>query len=269
MCISKAEHPIRTLDDWFLYAPPKSPGQWQPTFSAMELARAWLAAPCPELPPEVAMVLATSDAFGPVLAWTAEPEVRERFDNRAGEPRNTDLVVRATDRPARARTEERFVISVEGKADESFAQDLKAAARDAGTRRAANPRSRGTERINDLCLALFGMTLEQDPKLGTLRHQLLYATAAALAAARRCDASRAVLLIHEFRSARTKGSKLAANAQALDAFVARLTKGATTTVEAGRLYAVERIPGSPLFVPDGESFTLPRLFVGKAIRTLE
>jgi hypothetical protein len=268
MCISKNGNAIRTLDDWFRYAPPKRPGQWKPTFSAMELARAWLEAPCPEFPPEVTALLSTSDAFGPVTTSSGEPEVRERFDKRAGEPRNTDLVVSATDTPRSLGREDRFVISVEGKADESFAQDLHSAVRDAATRRAANPRSRGTERINDLCLALFGVTPDNDPSLGALRHQLLYSTAAALAAAKRSGASRAVLLMHEFRSARTIASKLSANALALHAFVNRLTKGATPTVEDGRLYEVGRIPGAPLFEPDDDTVTLPRLFVGKAIRTL-
>jgi hypothetical protein len=64
-------------------------------------------------------------------------------------------------------------------------------------------------------------------------------------------------------------SKLAANAAALNRFMDWLTSGATSTVEAGRLYPVARIPGTPLFAVDGETTMLPRVFVAKASRYLE
>jgi hypothetical protein len=268
MCISKDGHPIRTLDEWREHASPKSAGQWKAYRSAMELGRAWIAAPWPEFPPEVADIFKNSEEFGSLIGWMGEPEALVHFDQRTG-PRNTDLVVRATDIVGPPRQEDRFVISVEGKADEPFAQELDAAAKDAASRREDNPRSRGTERLTDLCMALFGKTIAQEPTLGTLGHQLVYAAVAALTSAKNAAASRAVLLVHEFRSAHTDSAKLAANADALDAFVRRLTGGESTKVEAGRLYEIPRIHGAPLFATDGETVTLLRLFLAKVVRTLE
>lgn len=254
MQISKAGRPIRTLEEWHAHAPPKTAVQWKPFRSAMEVARAWLAS-IPGLPPEVEAVLRTHSAFGPIIGWTAEPEARVRFDAYAGEPRNSDLVVHATD------TFGPLVLAVEAKADESFGETVAQAYRAAAERRRTNPRSRGTERLDDLCRALFGATTAEDPSIGTLRYQLLTATAGAGAAARAAGATRSVLLIHEFRSVKTNARKHATNEQALDAFIARLTRGATTHLESGKLLPLP-VLGAPLFD------AAPALFIAKVSRTL-
>lgn len=54
-----------------------------------EVARAWLEVGSPQLPPEISAALLNQPAFGTVTAWSGEPEVRLRFDDRRGEPRNT------------------------------------------------------------------------------------------------------------------------------------------------------------------------------------
>ena len=254
MQISKAGRPILSLDDWREHAPPKRPGQWKAYRSAMEVARAWLES-IPRLPPEVTAALGTHDSFAAVSTWTAEPEVRVRFDAHAGEPRNSDLIVHASDRFGQ------FVIAVEAKADESFGETVAQADGAAAKRKEKNPRSRGKERLDGLCQALFGSTFSDDPSLGTFRYQLLTATAGALAAAQAARATRAVLLVHEFRSAKTSAAKHAANAEALDAFVSRLTKGVTPRIEPGRLYALPT-PGAPLFA------AAPPLYVAKVTRTI-
>lgn len=222
----------------------------------MEVARAWLDVTSPSFPPEVTAALATENAFGQVTSWIAEPEARVRFDQLAGEPRNSDLVVWATDCFGA------FVMSVEAKADESFGETVNAAAAAAEKRRIGNPRSRGTERLTELCRALLGATLSEEPSLGTLRYQLLTATAGAIAAAMHVRADRAILLLHEFRSAHTKRFKHEANAAALNSFIERITKGATSRLAPGRLYEIPIVPGTPLFG------TPPSLFIAKVVRSL-
>ena len=259
MSIVKAGHEIRTLEDWRRLAPPKRHEHWQEYRSAMEAARAWLGG-LPALPAEVRAVLERHEAFGAVRAWRGEPEVRVRIDARAGEPRNADLVVEATDAFGA------FVIAVEAKADETFGETVAAAARAAARRRAENPRSRGAERLTDLCRAFFGTTADEEPALGQLRYQLLTATAGALAAARDARVTRAVMLVHEFRSVHTNDAKLAANAGALDAFVARLTRGAVPQVLPGRLYA---LPPVGLLRDNAPSDSpAESLFLAKVVRTL-
>jgi hypothetical protein len=254
VCIAKKGHSIRTLEEWREYAPPKSLTHWTEHRSAMEVARAWLEA-LPALPPEVAAALATDPAFDSVTQWCAEPEVRVPFDQFGGERRNSDLLVKATDRFGS------FVVAVEAKADESFGETIIAAATAAKKRRDANPRSRGTERLTELCQSLLGTTLADDPSLGSLRYQLLTATAGAIAAGTRRGAARAVLLLHEFRTPKTRPAKHDANAKALDAFMIRLTRGATPHVEPDRLYRVSRTGAHAVGAT-------PALFVAKISRTV-
>jgi hypothetical protein len=109
---------ITSLGDWERLAPPKSRGQWQDGRSAKETAVAWLEGGGEELPEEVSALFAAHGDFGPVLDWEAEPEARLRLDGFAGEPRNSDLVVKARDQHGS------YLIAVEAKADESFGDTL-------------------------------------------------------------------------------------------------------------------------------------------------
>lgn len=256
MTVTRRGQPIRSLDEWLALAGPKRDYHWQDGRSAMEAARAWLGATSPALPPEVAAALSAHAAFGSVLEWSAEPEVRLSFDELRGEPRNTDLLVRARD------SHGEFLVAVEAKADESFGETV-AQAMDAACKRLAdNARSGGLQRLRRLCTALFGRTLEEDPTLGTLRYQLLTATAGAIAVSIRQGRPRVVLLIHEFRTEKTIDSRHDENSADLNTFVTRLTRGETTRVGSGELHG-------PLTIPGGELFgSLPPFFVGKATHNL-
>src|SRR4051812_25142375 len=97
MSIRKANMPIETLEVWESKAGPKNRDHWQDHRSAKECARAWLEVTAPRLPLGLADLLASHPNFGTVIEWTAEPEAKIRFDNLAGEPRNTDLLVCAKD----------------------------------------------------------------------------------------------------------------------------------------------------------------------------
>jgi hypothetical protein len=98
MSIMKYGARLRDLDDWRAKAGPKSKAHWAVNRSAMEAARAWLAVESSSFPAEVAQVLTSHAAFGPVADWSGEPEVRLPFDLLPGEPRNSDLVIHAEDK---------------------------------------------------------------------------------------------------------------------------------------------------------------------------
>lgn len=127
-----------------------------------------------------------------------------------------------------------MVISIEAKADEPFgstlAQTLEAAERRVNAGKRSNARTRAEAMIK----ALISPTL--DP--GHLPYQLLTATVATLALAKKHNAVAALLLVHEFingsradgrRSTTTR--KLAANAKALDGFVSVVSAGEVLGLE--------------------------------------
>lgn len=267
MTITKDEKPIISLEDWELRAGPKRKDQWVDNRSAKELARCWLAVTAPALPAEVAATLASNPAFGTVCAWDAEPEARLRFDDLAGEPRNTDLAVCAHDEFGE------FVMAIEAKADEPFGDTVANTLAAAVERKLMNSASGGLLRVEQLAEALFGprrALTEQapgggarhEPALGALRYQLLTATAGTLRWAKQRQVSRAVLLVQEFWTKRTTDVKHAANARDLNAFVTRLSHGCVEVIEPGELHGPFTVPGEPLFN------TPSTFFVGKAQRYL-
>jgi hypothetical protein len=112
--IHKSGHEIRSIDDWFKWAPPKMGArQWKDGRSAKELARSWVCKgyACP--PEEMRLLL--EGTFGTSLTFDeAKPECIIQLDDFQGEHRNCDLVVLCT-----AGTQ-RIAINVEAKADEPF-----------------------------------------------------------------------------------------------------------------------------------------------------
>jgi hypothetical protein len=226
MAVSKAGHPIRSLDDWKRLAPPKSAHHWVPGRSALELARAWLNGD--HLPVEVEALFRAHPDFGPISRWSAEPEAKLRFDEHRGEPRNSDLVVHAED------THGGFLIAVEGKADEPFGATVANTLAACQKRQLANPRSQGKARVDGLVQWLCPRQLEAE-KLAGLRYQLLTATAGTIRAAEQRDYSRAVLLIHEFVTSKTTLRNIAGNALDLNRFVSCLSGGEPVDVKAGQM----------------------------------
>ena len=255
--IHKALVPLRTLADWQAHAPPKSANQWKAGRSAVETARAWVEVEPPNLPVEVAEVLDSHDDFEALTEWRAEPEALVPFDDMGGQPSNVDLLLEGQDLHGRV------VMALEGKADEPFGATVAKTFSAALERRVASPRSRGVDRIQGLAGTLFTPnTTPGIPRVVELRYQLLTASAAALAFAQRTGADRAVVLIHEFRTALTEERNLRRNALDLTRFVRRLSGDPSQDVEPGRLYGPFTVPGPR---QDGSA---PGLYVGKAVRTV-
>ena len=182
-------------------APPKSKIHWKAGRSAKEVARAWLEVHDPGLPPEVARTVATNAAFGLVQKWDAEPEAKLCFDAFPGEPRNSDLLVKARDEFGP------FMIAVEAKADESFGETVANALATAVERYVDNPNSNGVTRIQQLAAAILGPQKKGESPLKNIRYQLLTACAGALCEAERQRSDRVILLIHEFVTDQTKDAK--------------------------------------------------------------
>ena len=249
--IHKDGRPIATMIEWFDRAPPKSSSHWQDGRSAKESARAWLTAPPGSLPHEIADVLRSHADLGPVLEWSAEPEALVAFDAYSG-PANVDVLMVCRD------SHGPLIVAVEAKADETFgntiAQQIAAAEREV----MKNPRSKRVARIEELGVALLGVTADDLQRVGALRYQLVTLSASVLAEAERQGATRAVVLVHEFVTTKTKDEKHERNARDLQLFWAHLSGAPNDIVGPGVIRGPVGVPGAL-----GRSV---RLYVGKAVR---
>jgi hypothetical protein len=251
MPISKNGQPITTLEEWRQRAPPKSAHHWVDGRSAKEVARAWLNSSGTAYPSEVQAALVGHPNFGHALSWECEPEAKLPFDRFPGEPRNSDLAISATDSFGS------YVLAVEAKADEPYGETVADAFVAALERGIENPRSNGIARIQGLASFLFSPRAAS-PKVGGLRYQLLTACAGAVAEATRRQASRAVMLVHEFITPATQDVNHERNAADLLQFLHRLGGKPIEGFMDGQLYGPFSLPGA----------SGVELFVGKVKREL-
>jgi len=240
MTILKNGSALTSEEQWKKDAGPIRPNQWKEGRSALELARAWLAAG-DHFPEEVRQAFERTTWFGEVRSWQAEPEVRLPFDAAGGNTRNSDLVVVANDKHGT------FVVAVEAKADEPFGKTTSDQLADALDTLLTKPRSKQFGRIEDLCRSILGPRHRGDVPLKDIHYQLLSATAGAVCEAARRHCERAVLLIHEFVTPRTRDKRHLANQMALDLFVRRISQGNHRTVPCGQIVGPLTLPGQPLF----------------------
>jgi hypothetical protein len=247
--VRKDSTPIRDLDHWGEIAGPKSRDQWVPGRSALEAARYWLDAG-DHFPEALSASFAAHPDFGTIADWSAEPEVRLPFDQFKGEPRNTDLLIRAFDEYGP------FLIAVEAKADESFGALASDQLADAVDARMSNPRSMALARVEGLAKSILPVRSKGAPALRQIRYQLLTATAGAIAEASRNKVSRAVLLIQEFCSTLTKDTLQRRNHADLEAFVSRMSDGRVKNVVEGQVLGPFDTPISHAFSPRPELYVL-------------
>jgi len=250
MRIHKAGHEIRSVDDWFRWAPPKRGAfHWKDYRSAKELARSWFRTGT-ALPP-VELVSLLIPTFGSELVFEeAMPECSVDLDDFEGEGRNCDLVV-----VCQAGVQ-RIVLSVEAKADEPFGNSTVGDYYD----QTLDSDSRVPKRIEQLSNALFGR--EPDEVIRRLRYQLVHAAAASLIEADARDAECGVLLVHEFISVGLSNLKLEQNAKDWAAFVKALPQLAEATVQTNQICGPQWVPGGGR-VPA----TIP-LYLGKLVTRL-
>jgi hypothetical protein len=208
---------IRTSDDWMRLAGPVSADHIADGRSAVEMRRAWMDGDAVQ---RVTELLAGPGGHPGVALERGIVEKLTPFDDNPRGPRHHDLLVIAS-----APTGP-IVIGVEGKADETFGAAL---GHHVARARKGSSASGTPQRVDQLTSAFLGTTLAEDPSLATIPYQLLSALAGTMVDARKQDAVEAVVLVHEFRTTKTADRRHAANAAALDAFVARMHPTAART----------------------------------------
>jgi hypothetical protein len=206
MRISKSGREIRSVEDWFSFAPPKMGDRhWKDGRSAKELAQSWFKSGIANPPGELVAMLEAK--FGTGITFVeAKPECIIELDDFTGEHRNCDLVVLCNV------DAKRMVINVEAKADEPFG-DLIGEYFD----RKIGSGSKVPERIRQLSKVLFGR--EVDETIRNLRYQLLHAAAATLIEAEKNRAEMGLFLVHEFRTAALNRNRLTQNRTDWENFV--------------------------------------------------
>jgi hypothetical protein len=231
MRIHKSGHEICSLEDWYLWGPPKKGAlQWKDGRSAKELARSWFRKELPAPPEELRSLVEKTFGTG-IVFEEAKPECVIQLDEFEGEHRNCDLIILCRNES------QRIVISVEAKADETFGDSTIGDYYD----RKLNTRSNVPKRIEQLLTAIFGR--EPDGAIRKLRYQLLHSVAGALIEASAEQANCAVFLVHEFHSANLNPEKMKQNLADWSTFVRAFPTLGTAAVERNQILGPFSVPG--------------------------
>jgi uncharacterized protein DUF6946 len=231
MRVSKSGHEIRSVEDWFKYAPPKMGARhWKDGRSAKELARSWFRKGRAAPPEELCLLL--EGAVGTEIVFDeARPESIIELDDFRGEHRNCDLVV-----VCRAGTR-RIAINIEAKADEPFGDSTVGAYYDQKLHSPSNV----PKRIENLSAALFGK--KPDALIRSLRYQLVHSAAATLIEALASKAQLAIFLVQEFHSASLSSIKLQQNHADWTNFVRAFPELTNVEVDKNQIVGPILVPG--------------------------
>lgn len=208
---------IHSFSDWEAYAmpPERKLKHWKEGRSACELGRIWTVNGEPRVPPELLGLLDSHDATrgAIILSGVTEHETTLPFGSRG--PRCHDLALQAEHDGI-------ITICIEAKADESFggtvAEELLKARK--------RPVTKFPERLDWLTRSLLGLSAFDDDErtvlsnvVSGLPYQLFSAVGGTIQEAETKNAAKAVLVVHEFRTALTTDAKMELNSAALDCFL--------------------------------------------------
>lgn len=170
------------------------------------------------------------------------PEHRVRFDQAAGEPRNSDPDVICSGPTGRV------AVSIEGKADESFGRAVGEEIMGAAAQWAFEERDGKLERLQRLAALILPRRRPGQARLGELKYQLLTAIAGAWAFASQSQAGTAMLVVHEFLTANVDAERLEENGRDLDRLVDRITSGEVRNIAHGHILGPLPVPAAPAWV---------------------
>jgi len=240
-----AGKPIHSLSDWEEYAmpPDRKRKHWTPGRSACELGRVWTANGEPETPIELTQLLNSHDATRGTVIRKGVTECETRLPPVRNGPRCHDLVLLAEQRHSTA------TICIEAKADEPFggtvAEELQKARK--------RPFTKFPERLDWLTRSLLGLPAFSDEGHSTLSnqirglpYQLFAAIAGTLLEAQFRRSTKAVLVIHEFRTEKTEDEKIEHNARELESFLRFVLKQNGATDDNFKLHYGQLIGPLPL-----------------------
>ncbi len=267
---SPAGEPIRSFSDWEKHAlpPDRRERHWKEGRSAFELGRSWTANGEPTLPCELIQLFDSHEGTRRTVILSGITEHETALPPfGSGGPRCHDLALRAEQDGCAV------TVCIEAKADESFGGTVAEELRKAKKR----PATRFPERLDWLTRSLLGLPAFKDDQLlvlsdvvSRLPYQLLSAIGGTLLEAKLQQASKAVFLVHEFRTTATVDAKMNANANALNGFLRLLQStnkggGEDLELESGHIVGPISLTCRPFARAIKIPYHIP-LFIGK-IRT--
>src|ERR1700733_145678 len=210
---------ILSFTDWEAYAmPPEGKlKHWKEGRSAFELARIWTSNGAPDIPSELAELLNSHEATrGSVIrSGITEHETTLPFANRG--PRCHDLALKAD------QGDSGVTVCIEAKADETFGGTVEVELLNARNR---TPKTKFPDRLDWLTRSLLGLRafdgdngIVLSDLISGLPYQLFSAISGTLLEAELQKSTKAVLVVHEFRTALTTDAKMEANGSILDHFL--------------------------------------------------
>ncbi|MCG1023463.1 DUF6946 family protein [Sutcliffiella horikoshii] len=240
----KKNEEIHSLSDWLIFAAPaKKEAHLKDLRSAMELAKCWFRDGVATVPLELQALFNANEITKDIVISKGYPERETKLDN-FGKGRNHDLVLLGE-----AGTE-RFLISIEAKADESYGKVV------GEYLKTVSARSNVPNRIEQLTSSILGTNSSNH-----LRYQLLHAIAGTLIEAREFGAKQAIFLVHEFHSNETNDRNIARNNHDLNAFLSELFEQ-PINLEPNLLLGPVAVNGGEFLPVD-----IP-LYVGRVVREL-
>lgn len=239
--------PINSLADWFSMCPPqRGENHWVDGRSAKETAKHWLHV----IPKEFRDLLKCFNLEYELCS----PEFVTRFDDFPGNGRNHDLLIIAKDQK-----QEKVVVSIESKVDESFGQTIGTYLRAIERRIENGEVTNAGFRIEQLKEAIFP-TIDQ-PVFESLRYQLLTAIAGTLAEAKNQQSKKAIFLVQTFVSPNMDSKKHRQNQRDLDHFLEVISEGRHRIIHDNDLYGPFIFAGNE-FIPNDVELWIGKYSIG-------
>lgn len=237
---------ICSLDEWLLKCPPQKRSQWQPKRSAMETAKVWICG----IPIEYRQTLKGFDLEFELCS----PEFVTRFDKYNGNGRNHDLLILAKDKK-----EEKVIISVESKVDESYGQLVGPCLKSIKRQKEEGKASNADFRIEELRKAIFP---QLEPNVfESLKYQLLTAVAGTLAEAKIQGTKKAIFLVQTLLTSSMDKGKHRKNQRDLDSFINVISNGKYPNIRDNDLLGPFKFPGNQ-FIPDDVKLWIGKYSIG-------
>lgn len=225
------------ITGWQQWTRPKKPEHWKPGRSAMELAKAWFRKPHASPPNEFLKLLQSSERLTGIQLLRGVPELVTSLPER-GEGRNHDLWLLAGTK------DEQVTICVEAKADEAFGNETVSQYRQSAQKYLeSGGRTKVPQRIDRMLSIVSGASDDWD----CIRYQLLAALCGTVLQAVRDGSSIAVLVVHEFRTAKTTAEKLEDNEREFAEFM-QVALTLAVPISSGTLYGPVKIDGIDILI---------------------
>jgi hypothetical protein len=244
---------ITTVEEWRIHGKPfAGDAHWEDSYSAKEVAKAWLRDGEPRLPAEFGSLFASHELTRMLEVATAVPELVTPLRVTRGGGRHHDLVLFGE-----AQTQ-RVVVGVEAKTDEPLDDLLWVRIARVWEREIRGGKATAQiERLQRLCEAIFGRpllsldhagTVVADAKLATLPYQLFSGVVGTLVEARRRGAGLAVFVVYSFSCKSFEAKAVADNEAGLRSFLRPLVS-VRAPLESGALFGPLQVPGSQYVPP--------------------